>query len=341
VIRYPAFHALYEQHKPLSARSSLRAFFLAMSILCALSTNSWSQDYPSRAVRLIVPFAPSGGTDIIARLIAQQLSASFSQPVIVDNRPGGGTTIGTGIAAAAAPDGYTLVMVASTFTADAALYQTLPYNPVKSFTPITRVSSFPFVLVSHPSLPAKSVMELIRYAKANPGKLNYASGSGSAPARLGMELFKWQAGVNIVGIPYKGAGPAVTALLSGETQLLFSTLPGVLPHIKTGRLRPLAITSASRHSAVPNLPTISESGLPGYEFVSWHGVLAPTHTPKDVIARLNSEINSIMKQPEVRERLAKLGLDAVGTSPDEFRILISNEVKKWAKVVKDTGIQAD
>lgn len=315
---------------------------LALALLGFESTSqAWSQQFPSRPVRLIVPFAPGGGTDIVARAIAQQLSGSWPYPVIVDNRPGGGTTIGTGIAATAAPDGHTLVIVASTFAADAALYPKLPYNPSKSFSPITRVTDFPFVLVANPSTPAKSVGELIRYAKANPGKLNYAAGGGSAPARLGMELFKWLARVEIVGIPYKGAGPSVTALLAGETHLLFSTLPGVLPHISSQRLRALAVTTSTRYHAVPDLATIAEAGVPGYEFTSWHGVLAPARTPAPLISRINAEINEIMSREAIKGRLAKLGLDATGSSPQQFAGRINSEVKKWAKLIKEAGIRAN
>jgi len=314
---------------------------LAIALATCLCANGWAQDYPRRAVRLIVPFAPGGGTDIVSRLIAQQLSAVFSQSVIVDNRTGGGTTIGTGIAASAAPDGHTLVMVASTFAADAALLPGLAYHPVRSFTPVARVTEFPFVLVAHPSLPAKSIQELIDLARARPGSLNYASGSGSAPARLGMELFKWLARVDIVGIPYKGAGPAVTALLGGETQLLFSTLPGVLPHVKAGRMRALALSAATRHHVVPDLPTIAEGGVNGYAFASWHGLLAPAQTPQDVVARINTEVNRIMSGEQARERLAALGLDAVNSSPSAFREVVAEETRKWAALVKQTGLSAN
>jgi tripartite-type tricarboxylate transporter receptor subunit TctC len=317
------------------------AFGLLSALLGTWTSGAGSQPYPSRAVRLVVPFAPGGGTDIVARVIAQRLSAALSQSVVVDNRTGGGTTLGTGIAAAAAPDGYTLVIVASTFTADAALYPKLSYHPIKSFSPVARVTDFPFVLVAHPSMPAQSVGDLVQFARENPGKLNYASGSGSAPARLGMELFKWLTHVDIVGIPYKGAGPAVTALLGGETQLLFSTLPAVLPHIRSGRLRALAMTTPVRYHALPDLPTIAESGVPGYDYTSWHGVLAPAGTAPAIVLRLNSEINKIMGQAEVREPLVKLGLDAALSTPEEFSSLIKAEAVKWTRLIKEARILAD
>jgi tripartite-type tricarboxylate transporter receptor subunit TctC len=248
-----------------------------------------AQPYPNKPVRFIVPFAPGGGTDIVARALSAKLSGVWGQPVIVDNRTGGGTTIGTGVAAASAPDGYTLVLVASTFAADAALYPQLPYHPLRSFTPIALLTTFPFVLAAHPSVGASSVKELVTIAKASPGRLNYASGSGSAPARLGMELFKLLAGVDIVGIPYKGAAPAVTALLAGETQLLFTTLPQSLPHIRSGKVRALAISAPQRYPLVPDLPSIAES-IPGYDFTSWHGLLAPAGTSKQIVDKVNAEV---------------------------------------------------
>lgn len=304
-------------------------------------TSTAAESYPTKPIRLIVPFAPGGGTDIVSRTLSQKLNEAWGQPVVVDNRPGGGTTIGTGLAASSAPDGYTLVMVASTFTADASLYPKLAYHPITSFAPVTIVTTFPFALVAHPSLRANSVKELIVLAKSSPGQLNYASGSGSAPAHLGMELFKLLAGVNIVGIPYKGAGPAVTALLAGETQLLFSTLPPILPHIKAGRLRALAVSSFKRYPLVPHLPTIAEAGVAGYDFASWHAILAPAGTPKSVIGILNAEVLAILKLPDVRERLQNIGLDPAGNSPEEFSAIIKTEVAKWTKVVKETGIRAD
>jgi tripartite-type tricarboxylate transporter receptor subunit TctC len=309
-------------------------------ISIVLPLPSSAQPYPIKPIRFIVPFAPGGGTDIVARTLSARLSGTWGQPVIVDNRTGGGTTIGTGVAAASAPDGYTLVLVASTFAADAALYPQLPYHPLRSFTPIALLTTFPFVLAAHPSVGASSVKELVTIAKAAPGRLNYASGSGSAPARLGMELFKLLAGVDIVGIPYKGAAPAVTALLAGETQLLFTTLPQSVPHIRSGKVRALGISAPQRYPLVPDLPSIGET-IPGYDFTSWHGLLAPAGTSKQVVDKVNAEVLRALQDPDIRERLQKLGLDVAGTTPDAFAGIIRAEVAKWSKVVKETGMRAD
>lgn len=323
----------------LDARGKARFAIIAMIGIVAPLTSS-AQSYPTKPIRFIVPFAPGGGTDIVARTLSAKLSGTWGQPVIVDNRTGGGTTIGTGVAAASAPDGYTLVLVASTFAADAALYPQLPYHPQRSFSPITLLTTFPFVLAAHPSVGASSVKELVAIAKATPGRLNYASGSGSAPARLGMELFKLLAGVDIAGIPYKGAAPAVTALLSGETQLLFTTLPQSLPHIRSGKMRALAISAPQRYPLVPDLPTIAET-IPGYDFTSWHGLLAPAGTPKQIVDKVNAEVVRALQDADVRDRLQKLGLDAAGTSPDTFNRIIRDELVKWANVVKRTGMRAE
>ncbi len=298
--------------------------------------------YPSKPIRLVVPFPPGGATDILAREVAQKLTEAWGQSVVVDNRPGAGGNIGAELVARAAPDGYTLLMgTVGTHAINASLYAKLPYDHVKDFAPVILVAGVPNVLVVNPALPVNTVAELIAYAKANPGKLNFASSGNGTSIHLSGELFKVMAGVQMTHVPYKGSAPAVADLISGQVQLMFDNLPPSLPQIKAGKLRALAVTSATRAPALPDVPTIAEAGLPGFEASSWFGVLAPAGTPPAIVARLNAEIAKWLASPEAREKLSKQGANAAGGSPEDFAKHIAAETTKWAKVVKDSGAKVD
>jgi len=312
---------------------------LVLALVAALAA---AQTYPTKPIRLVVPFPPGGATDILARDVAQKLTEAWGQSVIVDNRPGAGGNIGSELVAKSAPDGYTLEMgTVGTHAINASLYAKMPYDHVKDFTPVILVAGVPNVLVVNPSLPANSVAELIAYAKANPGKLNFASSGNGTSIHLSGELFKVMAGVQITHIPYKGSAPALQDLVGGQVQMMFDNLPPSLPQIKAGKLRALAVTSAARASALPDVPTLAESGLPGFEASSWFGILAPAGTPAPIVAKLNAEIARYLATPEAKEKLAKQGANAAGGTPDDFAKHIAAETAKWAKVVKDSGAKID
>ena len=298
--------------------------------------------YPAKPIRFVVAFPPGGGTDIIARSIAHKLAERLARQVVVDNRPGAGGNIGTDIVAKSAPDGYTLLMgSAGPLAINASLFATMPFDPIKDLAPVTLAASTPNVLVVHPSLPARSVKELIALAKAKPGEINFASSGHGTPAHLAGELFNSMAGVKLIHVPYKGAAPGLADLLGGQVQLMFSTLPPALPHVKDGRLRALAVTSAKRSPATPELPTLNEAALPGFEAITWHGVVVPAGTPAAIIARLNREIVAILHLPEIVERLSSQGAEALGSTPEEFAAYIRSESLKWANVVKESGAKAE
>ena len=298
--------------------------------------------YPAKPVRFVVAFPPGGGTDIIARSIAQKLTERIAQQVVVDNRPGAGGNIGTDIVAKSAPDGYTMLMgSAGPLAINASLFGKMPFDPIKDLAPVTLAASTPNVLVVHPSLRAATVKELIALAKARPGEINFASSGHGTPAHLAGELFNSMAGVKMVHVPYKGAAPALADLLGGQVQLMFSTMPPALPHVKDGKLRALAVTSAKRSPAAPDLPTLDEIALPGFEANTWHGVVVPAGTPATIVARLNREIVAILHLPEVVERLSGQGAEPVGSTPEEFAAYIRSETLKWAKVVRDSGAKAE
>jgi len=308
---------------------------LAVSPVCAA-------DYPVKPIRFIAPNLPGGPTDIQARLIGQKLAESWGQPVIVENRAGASGIIGTEAAAKSPPDGYTLVTGNNaTFGANVSLFKKLPYDPVKDFSPIVWVSTQPNILVVHPSLPVKSVRELIRFAKARPGQLNYAGTGMGAAANLSAELFKSMTGTQMVGIHYKSAAPALTDLIAGQTQLMFATSLSVMPHIRSNRLRALGVTTARRTQAMPELPTLAEAGVPGFEATTWHGVFVPAGTPAAIVDKLNAEINRMLQLPDVRERLSAMGAEIVGGTPKAFADHIQREIPKWAKVIKETGAKAE
>ena len=312
------------------------------ALMCALALAPFAQaQYPSKTVRLIVPYPPGGGTDTMARTLGQKLSETLGQQVVVDNRPGGGANIGAEIAAKAPPDGYTLLMNTIAHASAVSLYRKLGYNFLKDFAPVTLLATTPHILVTHPSLPVKSVKELVALAKARPNELVYSSSGSGTPAHLAGELFKHMTGVNMVHVPYKGGGPSMIALLSGEVSLAFATTPSAIAHVKSGRLRAIAVTTARRSLATPDLPTIGEAGVPGYDVGSWYGLLAPAGTPKDIIARLNAEAGKALRLPDVKQRLDASGFEALTSTPEEYGAFMRSEVEKWAKVIKAAGIRAD
>jgi tripartite-type tricarboxylate transporter receptor subunit TctC len=313
-----------------------------MLTVAPLALAQGAASYPAKPIRLVVPFPAGGTTDILARAVAQKLSEAWGQQVIVDNRPGAGGNIGSDLVAKSAPDGYTLLMgTVGTHAINPSLYAKMPYDHVKDFAPVILVAGVPNVLVVNPSLPVHSVQELIAYAKANPGKLNFASSGNGTSIHLSGELFKTMTGVQMTHIPYKGSAPALTDLVGGQVELMFDNLPSSLPFIKAGRLRALAVTSGTRAAALPDLPTLAESGLAGFEASSWFGVLAPAGTPRDIVAKLNGAIATWLASPEAREKLSSQGAIAAGGTPDAFARHIAAETVKWAKVVKASGAHVD
>ncbi|MBI3938267.1 MAG: tripartite tricarboxylate transporter substrate binding protein [Betaproteobacteria bacterium] len=297
--------------------------------------------YPSRPVRFVVGYPPGGATDIIARTVGIRLSEGLRQQVIVDNRPGAGGIIGSDIVAKATPDGHTIVLVTTSHGVNPSLYSKLPYDTVKSFAPITQVGSLQLVLVVNPSLPVKSVKELVALAKSRPGKLNFASSGSGQSLHLAAELLKTMAGIDIVHVPYKGGAPARTDLLSGQVQLMFESMIGVLPFVKAGKLRGLAVSGAKRSPAAPDIPTVAEAGVPGYEASGWVGVLAPAGTLKPIVTKLNAEIVNVLRTPEVHDRLFASGVEVVGSTPEQFAQFIRAQLVKWARVVKQSGAKLD
>jgi tripartite-type tricarboxylate transporter receptor subunit TctC len=290
----------------------------------------------------VVPFPPGGPLDAVGRAIAQKLTEAWGQSVVVDNRPGAGGNIGADVVAKSPPDGYTVVMGAlSTHAVNPSLYPTMPYDAVKDFAPITLVAVTPNVLVVNPSLPVNSVQELVAYAKARPGKLSFGSGSNGSAGHLAGELFKVDAGVDMVHIPFKGGAPATQALLAGDTQLMFDNLANAMPQVKAGKLRALAVTTAQRSKLAPELPTMAEAGLRGFDISTWFGLLAPAGTPPDVIARWNADVTRILEAPDMRERLAGQGAEAAPTTPAAFAQFIAAELAKYARIVKASGAKVD
>jgi tripartite-type tricarboxylate transporter receptor subunit TctC len=296
------------------------------------------QTYPTRAIRIVVPFAPGGGTDILARLIGAKLTESWGQPVVIDNRPGGSTVIGTEAVAKAPADGYTLLITTGNFTVNTVLFPKLPFDAIRDFEPISLVASAPNVLVVHPSLPVRNVKQLVALAKSRPGEINYGSSGSGGTGHLAMEMLKQMAGVNLVHIPYKGASPSLTAVLSGEVSVLISNLIPTGPQIKAGRLRALGVTSLTRSAIVTDIPTIAESGLPGFEATAWFGALAPGGTPAAIVQRLTAEFSRVVKVKEVRDNIASQGADPIGNSDREFAAFIRADIEKWKKLFKSTRI---
>jgi tripartite-type tricarboxylate transporter receptor subunit TctC len=313
----------------------------AAGVLAVAAQPVFAQEYPTRPIRLVVPFSPGGATDVPTRVMAQKLAERIGQQVVVDNRPGGGGLIGTATAAKAAPDGYTLLMTSTPFVLSPFIYEKIPYDPLKDFVQVTQFGSAPNVLVVHPSLGVNSVKELIAMAKAQPGKIDWAhSGTGGGQHLFG-ELFMAMAGVKMMAISYKGSGPAIADLLGGQVKVGFPGIAIALGHHKSGRLRALGVTTAERSPQMPDIPSIAEAGVPGYEATFWLGLSAPTGTPKPIIDRLYKETTLLLKAPDVREGFARAGTDAAPSSPEAFRKFVLSEYKKWGKVIKDAGIKAN
>ena len=314
----------------------------AAFLLAALVAGAQAQNYPSRPIRFIVPIAAGGGADLVARVIAERLSRNLGQQVVVENRAGGGTVIGAELVARSPADGYTwLLGTATSHAINASLVKKLPYDPVKDFAPIALVAVLPQIIVIHPALPAASLTDFIALAKKRPGEILFGSPGNGSNNQLGAEMLNIVAGIKTLHVPYKGAGPAITDLLAGHLQFMFTTIPPALPQVKAGRLRALAVAGAKRSALLPELPTTAEQGARGVEAASWNGILLPAGAPRDIITRLHAEIGVVMKQPEVIERLAGAGVEAAMMSPEEFAAYIESETARYAKVVKSSGARVD
>ncbi|MDB5804143.1 MAG: hypothetical protein JWN73_1465 [Betaproteobacteria bacterium] len=324
-------------------RSRLRvALACAFALLCSAPAVLHAQAYPNKPIRLIVPFPPGGGNDVIGRAMAQKLTERFGQQVVVDNRAGANGIVGLQALMQSAPDGYTLgVGAAGPMAVNPSLYDKLPYDPVKDFTAISNMVNFPLLLVAHPSLPAKNVKELIALAKAKPGTIYFSSPGSGNSGHLAGELFNTMAGVKTVHVPYKGQGPALADLLAGQVQLLYSSIPSVMPHVQTGRLRALAIGSAKRIPSLSEVPTIAESGVPGYEAYSWVGMIGPAHMPRELTQRLSREVNDALKQKDFNDKLNSEGALPDGNTPEQFTVYIKAEIDKWGAVVRSANIKVD
>jgi tripartite-type tricarboxylate transporter receptor subunit TctC len=332
---------LFFPSSPRRGGAKRRGGVAALLLAALLATAVHAQTYPSRPIRLIVPFPPGGSTDILARALAQKLSESLSQPVLIDNRPGAGGSIGSEAAAKAAPDGHTLMMGhLGTLAVNPAIYKNLPYDPVKSFAPVSLMAIVPSVLVVNPQVPAASAAELIAYARANPGKLTYGSAGAGSTSHLTTEYFKLETGTDVLHIPYKGVGPMLTDLISGQLSMGINGAPAVMSHVNSGRLRALAVTGAKRLPSLPQIPTLAESGVKGFDASGWYGIVAPAGTPREIVMRLNAEIRRIMQTPELRARLDNEGAIPAAGSPEEFAAFIVAEIARWGAVLKRAGIEA-
>jgi tripartite-type tricarboxylate transporter receptor subunit TctC len=320
----------------------LRALGLAcLGLVLAQGFVRAQEAYPARPIRFILPFPPGGGTDILGRIISERLSASLGQPVVIENRGGAGGNVGAEAAAKSAPDGYTIVLVAPSLAISPSLYSKLNYDPVKDFAPVSLVATVPNVMITHPSVPARTLAEFIALAKTKPGRMNFGSGGNGTSNHLAGELFNIVAGVKLVHVPYKGVNLAMNDVLSGEVQLVVIGVPAASPHIKAGKLRALALIAPRRSPAIPEVPTVAEAGLPGFEVTTWYGVLAPAGTPRPIVTRLNAELVRIMHAPELKERLAALATDPATGTPEEFADYIKREIEKWGEVVRQAGLKAD
>ena len=325
----------------MQARRYIRILLCGGLLACA-ATASIAQNYPAKPIRLVVGFTAGGASDITARIVGQKLTEHLGQPVVIDNRAGASGTIAGAIVARAVPDGYTLLSGATSILAiNPALFVKLEYDSLRDFTPVSQTVSMPQLLVVHPSVKATTLKELLALAKARPGELNYSSSGTGSSSHLAMELLKYMTGINAVHVPFKGSGQAMPNLLAGQVQLVFDPMPTSLPHVKSGRLRAIAISTSTRSPAIPDLPTVAEAGVPGYDSNLWYGVLLPARTPPAIVTRLNQTLNAILREPEVGERFAALGADPRGGTSDEFARYIAGEVAKWGKVIKAVGLRAD
>jgi tripartite-type tricarboxylate transporter receptor subunit TctC len=322
-------------------RSSRFASLAVALVLAGAVFSALAQEFPAKPVRWIVPYSPGGSSDILARLIGQKLAEAWGRTIIVDNRPGAAGNIGTEAAARSAADGYTLLLVASTFAMNPSVYPKLAFDAVNDFAPVTMIMWQPFILSVHPSLPVKNVKELIALARQRPGELNFSSGGSGTSGHVAAALFAMMSNVRLTHVPYRSMGPAITALLTGEVQLSFNTSIAVLPHAKEGRLRPLGVTGSKRMAALPGVPTITEAGVPGYEEGAWQGVLVPAATPRALVTRLNQDLVRTIKSRETSERIVESGAYVVADTPEEFAAAIKADIQKYAKLVKAAGIRAD
>jgi len=319
----------------------MRSDQIVIGLLVAVTLPAAAQAYPDRPIRLVVPYAPGGGTDLTSRLIALRLTESFKQQVIVDNRAGGASNIGAEIVARSAPDGYTLMMAGISFSINTSIFPKLGYDPIRDFDPVSLVATVPLIVVVHPSVPVGSIKELIALAKAKPGTLNYASGGTGTANHIAGELFKYMTGTDIVHVPYKGGGPALADVVGGQVQLLFNTMTSTVGFMNSGKLRALAVTGKQRSPGVPNLPTVAEAGVPGYDVGAWFGIVVPKGTPRPLVMKLNGEIVRITRTPEAREQFTAQGAEAVGSTPEEFAKHLRIEIDKWAKVAKAARMRAE
>ncbi len=321
----------------------MRGKTIGLLAAAAVAGAAWgAESYPARPVRMLVGFPPGGSTDLLARLIGQKLADDLGQQVVIDNRAGAAGNLASELVAKATPDGYTLLMATvSSHGINPGLYRKVPYDPVRDYAPVTLIASYPLILAVHPAVPAKNVRDLIGLAKARPGQLTFGSSGNGSPGHLSGELFKSMAGVDLVHVPYKGGAPSTIALLSGEVQMSFATLPAMMPHIKSGKLLGPAVTTGRRSPALPEVPTIAEAGLAGFDVSSWAGLMAPAATPRQVVNRLHAATVKALASPEIRERLASEGAEPVGNTPEQFAAFVKTELAKWARAIKQAGAQLD
>ena len=313
---------------------------IAFAFVLAVSLHAAAQPYPAKPVRIIVPFAPGGGTDFIARFMAQRLSAALGQQFVVENRAGAGSTIGTEAGLKSAPDGYTLIIISNSYAANASLYK-LRFDPIADMTPVIRISSGPYMVVVHPSLPVKSLQELIALAKAEPGRVFFASSGQGSINHLATELLASMAGFKLNHVPYKGTGPALADTIGGQTNATLGSTASTLPHVRSGRLRALAVTTAKRMASEPELPSVAEAGVPGYETVLWHGLIGPKGLPRPIVERLNAEVSKLLQLRETAEQLQSDGVSPAGGTPQEFHAVIAREIEVWRRVVNDAGVKLE
>jgi tripartite-type tricarboxylate transporter receptor subunit TctC len=325
----------------MNLSSRLIARLSAGLLTAAFAAPALAQSYPAKPVRIVVPYPPGGPNDIVARTVGQKLSEQLGQPVIVDNKPGASGNIGAESVAKSPADGYTLLLLTTGHTINPSLYPKLGYDLEKDLAPVTQLTAGPMVVVANPSLPAKNIKELISLAKAKPGSLNFGSAGNGSSTHLAPELFSSMAGIKMNHIPYKGSAPALTDLMAGQIQVAFDFMISAMPHVKSGKIKALAVTSTIRSPAAPDLPTVAESGVPGFEVIGWNGLVVPARTPKDAVAKLNAELKKALDQPDTKERFAAQGFSATWTTPEKFGAYIESEHAKWAKVVKDSGAKID
>jgi len=317
----------------------LYATLASLSLVLAVA-EAWSDSYPSKPVRVVVPYAAGGSNDVVSRAITPRLSEAWKQSIIVDNRAGAGSLIGTEIVVRSQPNGYTLLATSGALAINVSLYR-LSFDPLKDLAPVAFMAQMPYVLAVHPSLPVKSTQDLIKHAKANPGKLSFASAGTATATHLTGEMFKSMAKVDFLHVPYKGGGPALNAIVSNEVQVVFNVVSGTLPHVRSGRLRALAVSSAKRADVAPELPTISESGVPGFDVVSGYTIYAPAGTPRSIVNRVNAGINDVLQQPEMKERFLALGVTPIISTPESLTAYLKSEIARWGKIIREMGLKAE